>query len=375
MTDVCDVFVCGAGPAGSTAAAELAGAGFSTVLCDREKFPRDKTCAGWVNARAFSEFDFLADRAEAFAERPFYGLIFLSPNLGQRICYEAEEPQGYLVRRRHFDAGLVGLAAEAGATVVEGAFLTELRQAQDSVMALLEDGRRYRAQFLVGADGVSTTVGRLSGLNPGFAEDDLVVAVEQEFGTSSEVLEELGGERGRLLLALSYDYIAGYAWVFPRRETVSVGVGARMKRISNIRETHRKFVSDLQAGGLLSKDAESSEARSALIPAGAALKMDRLAEGRVLLVGDAGGFVAAASGEGIYPGMRSGRLAARVIAQGLSQGEEAGVAEQYHAAAIGELGEYLKMPGIDLPLTMGVLFRDQRVADRLARAFLFGEPI
>ncbi len=375
MADVCDVLVCGAGPAGSAAAVELAGAGFRVVLCDREKFPRDKTCAGWVNAGAFSEFGFLQGKAKALSERAFCGLTFLSPNLGQRISYQAEEPLGYLVRRRHFDAGLVRLATEAGATLVEGAALTELGQAEDSVTAVLEDGRRYQAQFLVGADGVTTTVGRLSGLNPGFAEDDLVVAIEQEFSVSSEVLEELGGERGRLLVALSYDYIAGYGWVFPRGETVSVGVGARMARISNIRETHRKFVSDLQAGGLLSKDAASGEARSALIPAGAALKMDRLAKGRILLVGDAGGFVAAASGEGIYPGMRSGRLAARVIAQGLSRGDGAGVAEQYHAAALAELTEYLEMPAIDLSLTMGLLFRDQRVADKLARAFLFGEPI
>jgi len=375
VTDTCDVLVCGAGPAGSTAAIGLAQAGLKTVLCDGQTFPRDKACAGWVNARAFAEFGFLKDRAEALCERTIYGMTFLSPNLDQRTSYEAEDVQGYVVSRRQFDHGLARLATEAGATLVEGTALTELRQAEDSVLAVLEGGHQYRAQFLVGADGVNTVAGRLSGLNPGFADDDLVVAVEQEFPASPGLLEELGGERARLLIALAYDYIPGYGWVFPHRETVSVGVGARMDRISNIRETHRKFVADLQDRGLLPRDADPGEARSALIPAGAALTRERTADGRVLLVGDAGGFVAAATGEGIYPGMQTGRLAAQAIVEGLSQGKHAEVAETYRTLVRRELTAHLEMPAVDLSLMMDLLFKDQRLADKLARAFLFGEPI
>jgi geranylgeranyl reductase family protein len=375
MAEPCDVLVCGAGPSGSTAALELARSGLKTVLCDRQSFPRDKTCAGWLNARAFSRFDFLAGKAEELAERAFSELVFLSPNLGQRISYRAEEPQGYLVSRRRFDHSLVEMAVAAGATLVQGTGLTELWPADDSVLSVLEDGRRYQSRFLVGADGVRSSVGRLSGLNPGFADDQLVVAVEQEFRASEELMEELGGDGGRILVVLAYNYIPGYGWVFPHRETVSVGVGARMSRVSNIGETHRKFVTDLRAGGLLPDDGETREPRSAELPAGAALKLPRLAEGRVLLVGDAGGFVGAASGEGIYPGMRSGQLAAQAIAEGCVHGREAEVAVRYQAAFRRELAKYLEMPAVELSLVMDLLFRDQRVANKLARAFLFGEPL
>jgi flavin-dependent dehydrogenase len=188
-------------------------------------------------------------------------------------------------------------------------------------------------------------------------------------------MEDLGGGRGRILVVLAYDYIPGYAWIFPRRQTVSVGVGARMSRVSNIGETHRKFVADLRSGGLLPEDGEVRGPRSGVLPAGAAFKMKKRAEGRVLLVGDAGGFVAAASGEGIYPGMCSGQLAARCIAQGCTQRQEAEVAPRYEAALRQELARYLEMPALELSLVMDLLFRDQRVADKLARAFLFGEPI
>jgi len=375
MVETCDVLVCGAGPAGSTAALELARAGYSTVLVDRAAFPREKVCAGWVNARAVREFDFLQGRVEELTERCFCALTFLSPHLGQRITYQAEGPAGYLARRSHFDYGLVRLAVDAGGTLIDGVAVEGLEQTRKSVRVALADGRRYRARFLVGADGVASTVGKLSGLNEGFGEDDLVVAVEQEFQATEELEEELGSGGGRILVALAYDYIAGYGWVFPRRETVSVGVGARMSRISNIRETHRKFVADLQAGGVLPVGAEASEARSAVIPAGGALKLPRVAQGRVLLAGDAGGFAAAASGEGIFPGMVSGRLAGRAVAEGCAQGREGEVADEYQASVRAELAGYLKMPSVELSLIMDLLFRDQRVADKLARAFLFGEPV
>ena len=45
MTEV-DVLVVGAGPAGATAARELAVRGVATLLVDREAFPRRKVCAG-----------------------------------------------------------------------------------------------------------------------------------------------------------------------------------------------------------------------------------------------------------------------------------------------------------------------------------------
>ena len=48
-----DAVVIGGGPAGSTAAIQLAAAGASVLLVDRATFPRDKPCGGGLTTRAF----------------------------------------------------------------------------------------------------------------------------------------------------------------------------------------------------------------------------------------------------------------------------------------------------------------------------------
>ncbi len=43
-SDIWDVVIIGAGPAGSTAAIHLARQGHGVLLLEKEKFPRDKVC-------------------------------------------------------------------------------------------------------------------------------------------------------------------------------------------------------------------------------------------------------------------------------------------------------------------------------------------
>ncbi|HAR45089.1 MAG TPA: geranylgeranyl reductase, partial [Nitrospiraceae bacterium] len=53
-----DVIVAGAGPAGSTCARLCAKQGLRTLLLDKDRFPRSKTCAGAVSEQALMYLDF-----------------------------------------------------------------------------------------------------------------------------------------------------------------------------------------------------------------------------------------------------------------------------------------------------------------------------
>ncbi len=44
----CDVLIVGGGPAGATCARQLTRAGLDVLVMDKQHFPRDKVCAGWI---------------------------------------------------------------------------------------------------------------------------------------------------------------------------------------------------------------------------------------------------------------------------------------------------------------------------------------
>ena len=98
-----------------------------------------------------------------------------------------------------------------------------------------------------------------------------------------------------------------------------------------------------------------------LIPVGGPLACT--AKGRVLLAGDAGGFVNAFTAEGIYYAMVTGDLAGRTVIEG--GGEPAGnrLARQYERAWNGEIGAELR----DSVLIQRYLFASRARVSRIVR--------
>lgn len=113
-----DAIVIGAGPAGAVAARELARQGKSTVLVERQSFPRAKVCGGCLNGRAVAGLtalglDHVLARAQAL---PLRRLLVQARQ--RRV--ELDLPAGVAIDRAAFDAELVKAAMTAGS-----AFLPE----------------------------------------------------------------------------------------------------------------------------------------------------------------------------------------------------------------------------------------------------------
>jgi flavin-dependent dehydrogenase len=89
---------------------------------------------------------------------------------------------------------------------------------------------------------------------------------------------------------------------------------------AGIRAIIRTFVDRSRDVKLIPADVKISNPDYALDPAGAVHRMYKLTRNRTILIGDAAGFVSGSTGEGIYPGMVSGAIAAEVVHDALSKG-------------------------------------------------------
>lgn len=301
-----DVAVIGGGPAGATAAHDLARRGRKVALVD--KAGRIKPCGGAIPPRLIRDFgvpDHLL-KARVSSAR------MISP---KGVAVDMPIDGGFvgMVDRCEFDEWLRARAASCGATRVTGDYEKITRDAEGLANVHYRvkgeaEPRSLRARIVIGADGALSQVGRQE--VPGADKMRFVFAYHEIIETPSSETSDPNRCEIHYRGALSPDF---YAWIFPHGDTMSVGSGSAHKGFSL-----KTSVRDLRGGEGLA-DAATLRREGAPIP----LKpLKRWDNGRdVVLAGDAAGVVAPASGEGIYYAMLGGRLAADAAEETLKTGD------------------------------------------------------
>ncbi len=291
MTEKFDAIVVGAGPAGSTAARELASAGAKVLLLDRHKFPRDKPCGGGITFRA--DVTSGIDLAPV-TEREIHG-VRVSVNMGARFDRDSPHLLARMTQRAQLDQYLAVQAACAGADFRDGIPVTSLEIDSSSIVAR-SNGEVFEARILIGADGVNGPVSKALGLAPAYEH---AVAFEANSPADSATLDQWRDRIGLDLAGIP----GGYGWVFPRADHLNVGVGGW----SYVGPSLRKRLSRLCAfyGFDESKLYGYQGYRLPLRRDGAPV-----VRGPAMLVGDAAALVDPLSGEGIWASFVSARVAA-----------------------------------------------------------------
>jgi flavin-dependent dehydrogenase len=257
-----------------------------------------------------------------------------------------------MIRRVEFDALLVSLATDAGAELIGGVDIVQARQQDGHVTLVARDGRRFESSVVVAADGVHSVVARRLGLNPGWPAARVALDMMEE--TPRSRLRDL--DPSTLWVAYGYrpgtptrgdgaeaDVAEGYAYIFPKRHHVNIGVGYVLQyyrdRVDAAPyELQRGFVDRLRARGIVAGESAREHFTPYLIPVGGPLR--RPGRGGVLLAGDAGGFVNGFTAEGIYYAMVSGELAARAIVGAAGRIDR--MAPAYAAACARDIGAELR---------------------------------
>ena len=286
-----DVVVVGAGPAGSSAARAAAESGARVALLDRAALPRYKTCGGGLIGPALAHLPG-SPPARADIRRASFTLRGDKP-----LERSVDEPLIKTATRSELDDWLARSAAAAGADLRTPCPVLKLTEEPDCVLVGTDAGE-LRARVVIGADGTSGRVSRLVGVT--LSRVDLGLELELEAGALASAWTDR--------IHLDWGPLPGsYGWVFPKGESLTVGVIAAKGRPAETRSYLTALVRQLGLDGLrvLHDSGHLTRCRTPTSPLGA---------GRVLLAGDAAGLLEPWTREGISFAVRSGELAGRTAA-------------------------------------------------------------
>nr|WP_079031853.1 geranylgeranyl reductase family protein [Streptomyces specialis] len=293
---VWDVVVVGAGPGGASAARAAAEAGRRVLLVEKAELPRYKTCGGGIIGPSR---DALPPGFELPLKDRVHAVTFTLNGKLARTRRSKRMLFG-LVNRPEFDQRLVEAAVKAGAELRTGTTVARVEQHgpavpdRRTVAVVLAGGETLLARAVVGADGSASRIGAHVGVRLGQVD----LGLEAEIPIPPEVAADW---KGRVLI--DWGPLPGsYGWVFPKGDTLTVGVisargdGAATKRYLE------DFVARLGLAGFepTVSSGHLTRCRTDDSP---------LSRGRVLVCGDAAGLLEPWTREGISFALRSGRLA------------------------------------------------------------------
>ena len=307
--DVWDVVVVGAGPAGSAAARTAASSGARTLLLEKAVLPRYKRCGGGL----------IGPAQQALADAGLDIRPLVRDHVG-RVTFTCAGRRGFsrsagaflpMVLRSELDHALADLAVAAGAVLRTG--ITVGSYGEDGgVVTLGTSQGPVWARAVVAADGSAGRAASYVG----------VVCEQVDIGLEAELPTPPGSDwDGHVVL--DWGPVPGsYGWVFPKGDTLTVGVIGARSDGEAMRDYYASFLDRL---GLDRATAVHDGGHQTRVRApGSALR-----RGQVLVAGDAAGLLEPWTREGISFALRSGRLA------GLAA---AGDASSYEAAVEAELG-------------------------------------
>ena len=358
-TKIC---IIGAGPAGLTTSLYLARQGVSSVVLDKDRFPRHKACGDNISGntiRTLYEFDpGFADKLSEKAQMvDLQGVVVYAPNNHRlEIDYLSLEkgtdlPSCYAIKRVDLDDYLINEAKkEESIRVIENFYARKINKKKQYVELInKEENLCIRAQLVIAATGSNSPIPEKLGA-PKRKDKHFAVGVRAYY---DNVKYPSGNHYSELFVTKKL--LPGGLYITPLSNgMVNVNVGMRNDVVKKRKVNLTQLMEDtLKEHPILSERFAKAKRVGKVEGSGLSLgtRKQTISGDRYLLVGDAAGLIDLLSANGIPQALASAKIAANIAIQAIQADDySAQQLKSYDTMVYKRVEHYLKLGKMIAPL-------------------------
>lgn len=332
-----DVIVVGAGPAGISAALEVARKDKKVVLLERSSYPGSKNMyGGAVYTKALKEVfqeDFDSIKYERVINSHTWS--FLGETSSFEMTYKNDETMSaYAIKRFNLEKWMVEIAKNHGVFYCPNTLVVDLIQKDGAVIGVKTEQEKYYAPITIIADGVNSLLAKKIELRNDYKPKDMILSVKEAIKLDKKTIEErfnlkedcsngvnkqfFGTNFGKLK-GIKKLFMMTFLYTF--KDTVMIGVGANLEDLTKNKLNINEILDEVKQHPVIApfiKDGETIEYSAHLIPEGGYKNMPKLTTAGAILVGDAAGFVNGVHFEGTNFALISGKIAGETALHALN---------------------------------------------------------
>ncbi len=329
-----EVIIVGAGPSGVSAAVVLARAGKKVLLVDRADNAGEKNMFGGSiyakqTADIFPKFWETAPVERSITEQKIFMLTdYDSTQYSYRYSSKGAY-KAFTVNRAKWDKWCVEQAQNLGVYYAPKTLVKELLIENGKVVGIKTQFENFYSDIVIIADGVNSLLAKQIGLRKDFNDADMTLNVKEVIKLPKEKLQDrfqLDENEGcavRIFGGPLKDMFA-MGFMYTNKDTLSLGFGVSLDELKKKKVSPYELLDDLKEHPTIAsyiRGGETIEYSAHMIPEGSFNHIPKVFDNRVMVVGDAAGFVNNVHLEGTNLAMLSGKLAAETAVYALEKGD------------------------------------------------------